>query len=134
MMLSICGVCASSLIQDPRLPRRGASLTCQNHWNDAASSPIEPIEKSYDFPALPRTDTVLTNKSSRRFYCFNLLSDGGVPENPALNIGFIQPWLDAFLDQLLRYFADGWLVLAVVAQEDIKDFSFGVLLAHQRTI
>ena len=48
---------------------------CQDHRNDGASPPIELIEKSYDLPILPRTDTVLTNKNSRRFYCFNLLSD-----------------------------------------------------------
>jgi hypothetical protein len=39
----------------------------------------------------PGTDTVLTNKNSRRFYCFNLLSDGGVPETSGSDIGFIQP-------------------------------------------
>jgi hypothetical protein len=38
---------------------------------------------------------------------------------------FIQPGLDAFPDQLLRDLANSWLVLAVVIQEDIKDFTRG---------
>ena len=87
-----------------------------------ASPPIELIEKGYDLPALPRTDAVLTNKNSRRFYCFNSLSNGGVPEASGSDIRFIQPRFDILLGQLLRYLADDCLVLAVVAQEDIKDF------------
>jgi hypothetical protein len=77
---------------------------------------------------------VLTNKNSRLFYFFNLLSNDAVPENPALDIGFIQPRLDAFPDQLLRDLADGRFVVTMVAQEDIKDFSVGVLSFHTEGI
>jgi hypothetical protein len=38
---------------------------------------------------------------------------------------FIQPRLDAFLDQHLSDLAAGWLVLAIVAQKHTKDFRFG---------
>jgi hypothetical protein len=37
------------------------------------------VEKSDDLSVLPRTDTVLTNENSRRFNCFNLLSDSVMP-------------------------------------------------------
>jgi len=43
---------------------------------------------------------------------------------------FIQPWPDVLEGQLLRDLPDCWLVLAVVAQEDIKDLGFGVLYIH----
>ena len=64
-------------------------IRCQDNRNDGASSPIELIEKSDDLPVLPGTDTVLTNKNSRRFYCFNLLSNGSVPEASRSDIRFI---------------------------------------------
>ena len=72
-------------------------IRCEDHRNDGASSPIELIEKSYDLPVLPRTDTVLTNKNSRRFYCFNLLSDVSVPEGSGSDIRFIQPRFNILL-------------------------------------
>ena len=34
------------------------------------------VEEGYDLAVLPLTDSVLTDKSSRRFYGFNLLFDG----------------------------------------------------------
>jgi hypothetical protein len=40
---------------------------------------------------------------------------------------YVKPRLDALLDQLLSDLADGWLVLAIVAQEHIKDFSVGAV-------
>ena len=43
---------------------------------------------------------------------------------------FIQPWPDVLRGQLLRDLPDFWLVLIVVAQEDIKDLGFGVLCIH----
>jgi hypothetical protein len=57
-----------------------------------------------------------------------------LPEGSRSDFPFIQPWLDTFLDQLLTDSANGWLVLAVVAQEDIKDFRFGHLCAHPEAI
>ena len=39
-----------------------------------------------------------------------------------------------FSYQLLRDLANGWLVLAVVAQEYIKDFRFGVFCVHRESI
>ncbi len=53
--------------------------------------------KSYDLPVLPRTDATLTDKNSRRFCCFNLLSNGGVPEASGSDIRFIQPRFDILL-------------------------------------
>src|SRR6516164_1211906 len=103
---------------------------CQNHRNDRAPSPIELVQKSYDFSVLPRTNTVLTNTNCRRFYCFNLLSDGGVPEASGSDIRFIQPSFNVLLRQPLRDLTNSRLVFAVVAQENIKDFSFGVLRDH----
>jgi hypothetical protein len=38
---------------------------------------------------------------------------------------FIEPWLDVVLLRRMRDRADGWLVFAIVEQEDIKDFRFG---------
>jgi hypothetical protein len=64
---------------------------CKDHRNDGTSPPIELVKKSYDLPILPRTDTVLANENSRRFYCFNLLSDGCVPEASGPDIRFIKP-------------------------------------------
>jgi hypothetical protein len=51
-----------------------------------------------------------------------LFSDGSGPVVRWSDILFIQPRVDPLVDQLLRNIANGWLVLAVVAQEDIKDF------------
>src|SRR5271165_7015025 len=104
----------------------------QDDGNDGASSPIELVEKSYNLPALPWTDAVLTDENSRRFYCFNLLADGGVPKASGSNIRFIQPRFDFFLGKFLRNIADGWLILAIVTQEYIKDYRFGVLCIHSK--
>ena len=79
----------------PRYVYLGGSR-CENR-NDGASSPIEPIEKSDDLPVLPGADTVLTNKNSRRFYRFNLLSNGSVPEASGSDIRLIQPRFDILL-------------------------------------
>jgi len=70
---------------------------CQDNRNDGASSPIELVKKSYDLSVLPRTNTVLTNTNSRRFYCFNLLAYGGVPEASRSDICFIQLRFNIFL-------------------------------------
>ena len=43
---------------------------------------------------------------------------------------FIQPGLHAFPDQPLRDLANGWLILAIVAHEDIKGFGFGDFRVH----
>jgi hypothetical protein len=47
---------------------------------------------------------------------------------------YVQPRLDPFLDELSRDLANSWLVLAVVAQEDIKDLGLGVLPAHANAV
>jgi hypothetical protein len=65
---------------------------------------------------------------------FDLLSNGGVPEASGFNVRFIQPRFDIFLGKLLCDIADRRLVLAVVAQEDIKDFGFGVLPVHANSV
>ena len=65
---------------------------------------------------------MLTNKNGSRFCCFDLLPNGSVPGASGSNILFIQPRFDIFLGELLCNLTDDWLVLAVVAQEDIKDF------------
>lgn len=90
--------------------------------------------RDYNLPALPRSDTMLTDKNSSRFYCFNLLADGDVPEAPGSNVRFIQPRFNLFLGQFLCYLANRRLVLAVVAQEDIKDLGLGVLPVHGSTV
>ena len=117
-------------------PRQGyiGRSRCQNHGNDEAFSPIEFVKKGYDLPALPRTNTVLTNKNSRRFYCFNLLSDFVVPKDPRFNIRLVQPRPDILFGKLLRNLLNGWLVFVVVAEEDIKVFRFGVLSVHTEAI
>ena len=57
-----------------------------------------------------------------------------LPRATGWDLLYVKPWLDAFLDQLLRDLANGWLVLAVVAQEDIKDLGLGVLPVHANTV
>jgi hypothetical protein len=47
---------------------------------------------------------------------------------------YVKPWPNAFLDQLLCNLANGRLVLAVVAQEDIKDLGLGVLPVHANAV
>lgn len=73
---------------------------------------------------------MVTHKNHRRFYGFNLLSDGGVPEASGFDIGFVQPRFDVLLRKILCDLADGGLVVAVVAQEDIKGFCADLLRAH----
>jgi hypothetical protein len=46
----------------------------------------------------------------------------------------IQPRLNGLFCQLLRDFANRWLIFTVVAQEYIEDFSVVVLRAHTETI
>ena len=65
---------------------------------------------------------------------FYLLSKRRLPQGSRPDFLFIQPWLDILRGQLLRDLTDGWLVLAVVAQEDIKDFRFGALCVHTGAI
>ena len=79
---------------------------------------------------LPRAETPIAHKDRCRFYTFDLLSERRLPRTSRHDFVFIEPWFDAFLDQLLRDLANGWLVLAVVAQEDIKDLGLGVLPVH----
>jgi hypothetical protein len=61
---------------------------------------------------------------------FDFLSKRRLPRGSWSDFLFVEPWFDAFLGQLLPDHANRWLVLAVVAQEDIKDFLFGVLYVH----
>ena len=61
---------------------------------------------------------------------FDFLSKRRLPRGSWSDFLFVEPWFDAFLGQLLPDHANRWLVLAVVAQEDIKDFPFGVLYVH----
>jgi hypothetical protein len=79
---------------------------------------------------LPRSETPIAHKDRCRFYTFDLPSQRRLPRTSRHDFVFIEPWFDAFLDQLLRYLANGWLVLAVVTQEDIKDLGLGVLHVH----
>ena len=67
-------------------------------------------------------------------YTFYLFTNRRLPRSSKWDFPFIQPWLNAFLDQLLRDLADGRLVVTVVAQEYIKDFRFGVLSVHTEAI
>jgi len=57
-----------------------------------------------------------------------------LPGGSGSDFPLIQPWLDAFPNQLLRDLADGWFVLAIVAHKDIKDLRSGVLSAHTEAI
>jgi len=50
-----------------------------------------------------------------------LLSKRRLSGGSGFDFPFIQPWFDAFPDQLLRDLADGRFVVTIVAQEDIKD-------------
>jgi len=76
----------------------------------------------------------LSYKDRCRFYTFYLFTNRRLPRSSKWDFPFIQPWLNAFLDQLLRDLADGRLVVTVVAQEYIKDFRFGVLSVHTEAI
>jgi hypothetical protein len=125
---------AMKTLQRPRQSYWLGRIRCQNHWNDKASSVIELLEKSYNLPFLPRTDTVLTNKNGRRFYSFNLLSNAGVPKASASDILFIQPRFNILLGQLLRDLEDSWFVLAIVAHEHVKNFHFAVLSVQVNSI
>jgi hypothetical protein len=120
-------------LKGPRHDNR-LGIRREYHRNNGASSFIGLVEKSNDLPGLPPTDPMRTKKNTRCFYRLNLLSDDAVPEIRRSYIGFIQEGLYVFLGQLLRDLTDGWLVLAVVAQEDIKDFRFGVLSVHTEAI
>ena len=79
---------------------------------------------------LPGADTAVTDKNRCRFYALDLLSKFSLPRATGKDLLYVKPWLDAFLDQLLRDLANSWLVLAVVAQEDIKDLGLGVSPVH----
>jgi hypothetical protein len=91
----------------------------------------ELVEKSLNLGPLPRANATFSHKDRGRFYHFYLLFKRRLPRGSRPDFHFIQPGLDAFLDQLLPDLANGGLVLAVVAQEDIKDFRFGLLCVHK---
>ena len=80
------------------------------------------------------TDPTVSHKDRRRFYKADLLFNRRLPGGSGSDFPFIQPWLDAFPDQLLRDLADSRFVVTMVAQEDIKDFGFGVLSVHAEAI
>ena len=121
------------ILKRPRQLRRCLGRS-QDHRNDRTSPLHELVKKSLNLLALPGTEPTLAHKNRCRFYTFDLLSKRRLPGGSGSDFLFIQPRFDAFLDQLLRDLADGWLVLAIVAQEDIKDFRFGVLSVHTEAI
>ena len=113
---------------------RWIGIRCQDHWNDRTTSPVGLVEKSYDLPGLPLTNPVGAEENSRSFYSFNLLPNYVVPVASGSDVRFIQPRIDVFPSELLRDLANSWLVLAVVAQEDIKDLGLKVLPVHANAV
>ena len=91
---------------------------------------VDPWTGILDFLILPGARPLSPTKTVADFILSILLSERNLPRGSRPDFIFIQPWLDAFLDQHLSDLADGWLVLIIVAQKHIKDFRFGVLSIH----
>ena len=96
----------------------------------AMSAAGRSLDGILDFLILPGARPLSPTKTVADFILSILLSERNLPRGSRPDFIFIQPWLDAFLDQHLSDLADGWLVLIIVAQKHIKDFRFGVLSIH----
>ena len=118
-----------TILQRPRQLRRFGCVR-QDRRNDGTFPPHKLAEEGLNLLILPWANTTIADKNRSRIYIFDLLSERRLPRRSGADLFFIQPWFDLFLSQLPRDLANSWLVLAVVAQEDVKDFALGVLGVH----
>jgi hypothetical protein len=119
--------------QRPRQLRRGFSGG-QDHRNDGTLPHHELAENRLNLLILPGAKATFPHKHRGGFDPFDLLAKRRLPRSSRPDLLLIQPGPDVVLGQLPRDLANGGLVLAVVAQEDIKDFHFGVLCVHTKAI
>lgn len=115
-----------AILQGPGQLRHCIGRT-QDGRNNGTFPLHELAEKRLNLLVLPGADTPVTDKNRCRLYAVDLLSEFRLPRGTGRDLLYVKPRLDALLDQLLSDLADGWLVLAIVAQEHIKDFSVGAV-------
>ena len=121
------------VLQRPR-QLRGCTNRTQDGRNYGTFPLHELAEKRLNLLVLPGANATISDENRCRLYAVDLLSKRRLPGSPGLNLLFIQPRFDAFADQPPTDLADGWLVLAVVAHEHIKDFRFGIMCVHKEAI
>jgi hypothetical protein len=106
----------------------------QTYRNDGAFALHELVQKCLNLLILPRAKAPVAHKNRCRFYIFILSSKRRLPRRTRPDLVVVRPRLDGHFDQLLGDLTDGWLILAAVTQEYVKNFRLGVLSIHPEAI